>query len=708
MKFQNLTAENVYSFKHISFDFIYRGTTLIIGKNQDQKTANAAGKSTIFKTVYLGLWGKELVGEPLDMIANRNESNGFLVTLTFEDRGHNYKIVRFRDRKERDPKTGVEFYIDGKPFNGADAPDTQRIIEKKLRISSKLFLSAVMTAQNADKHFLTISDTDKKERFSEILDLTAYSKAFEATKADITAVEERLTQAETKIEGLRASIEEKTEEIKDLEKKDSEFLANKEVETDALKQKIESLATEMSAVEVSRTELETYTAEESKVSAKLVEQKAKRAEFENSVAETKALNELELELSQELSALNEQTKSVESAVKTANEKLVKLNRRHSHPNVLEGKIDALSTASYGIRPFIKVADANTQAITLLANAADDVCREFNKDVTARQTELTNEITAAAKRKADIEEQQDTLKKQIELLKGKKLALEQATKQSAELEAAISESGKELTAIQIKMAAIQNAPVTLVRLAQSKSELEASVELLKNKANPYRDISTITKNKCVSLEDLVLQQKKVTAALDEELVELNFWRAAFSPLGIRSFIFDEVVDLLNQKVQENLSDLFDGALSVIFESESKTKKTSNNKIATKFYLNGKETTYGLLSGGEQRRAILAVNLALTELAEIYSGVVMNIQFLDEPFDGIDGQGQQQAFKLFARLSQNKDGFYIISHDQSFQELCPNVVYIVKENEQSRIVKREEFDLMSKTNNAADPAVNDDDY
>jgi DNA repair exonuclease SbcCD ATPase subunit len=131
-------------------------------------------------------------------------------------------------------------------------------------------------------------------------------------------------------------------------------------------------------------------------------------------------------------------------------------------------------------------------------------------------------------------------------------------------------------------------------------------------------------------------------------------------------------------------------NVVFGSESiSSKGTINNKISTSIYQSGDETTFGLLSGGEQRRAILAVNLALTELAEAYSGTTMNIKFLDEPFDGMDSQGQTECFKIFARLSQNKDGFYVISHDQSFQELCPNVVYIVKEGGESKIVTRNEF-------------------
>ena len=95
--------------------------------------------------------------------------------------------------------------------------------------------------------------------------------------------------------------------------------------------------------------------------------------------------------------------------------------------------------------------------------------------------------------------------------------------------------------------------------------------LKEKKNPFIDLIDLTKDKLADLKTLVDNNDKILKKSKEELEYLLFWKSAFSPLGIRSFIFDEVLELLNQKVQNNLNDLFEGALSVIFESESKNQK-----------------------------------------------------------------------------------------------------------------------------------------
>src|SRR5690606_6942174 len=105
----------------------------------------------------------------------------------FEDRGYDYKITRYKDYKPKtnSPKlhdgtpvsgSGVEFLVNGSPLMGDSHPKTQLIIEQKLRMSPRLFLSCVLMAQNTRVNFLTANDTEKKELLSELLDLQAYDK----------------------------------------------------------------------------------------------------------------------------------------------------------------------------------------------------------------------------------------------------------------------------------------------------------------------------------------------------------------------------------------------------------------------------------------------------------------------------------------------------------------------------------------------------
>jgi DNA repair exonuclease SbcCD ATPase subunit len=177
----------------------------------------------------------------------------------------------------------------------------------------------------------------------------------------------------------------------------------------------------------------------------------------------------------------------------------------------------------------------------------------------------------------------------------------------------------------------------------------------------------------------------------KLKYLLFWEKGFSKTGIRSFIIDDVIEFLNQKVKENLEVLSNGTTSLIFEPENKGKTTGvvSNNIITKLFVNGRERLLKLHSGGEAERYTIAVELALSDLAESRSGTKFNIRFLDEPFTAFDTKPQLKSFALFNKAAGEKQGFFIISHNKEFQQYCDNSIYVVKQDGVSRLVDQATF-------------------
>jgi DNA repair exonuclease SbcCD ATPase subunit len=683
MKFHKLIAKNVYSFRDLSFDFSHHGTTLILGKNLDQNTANGAGKSSILKTLYFALWGKELNGESVDLIRTRGEKDGFIVELDFEDRGHNYKIIRYRDRKEKEAKTGVEFYIDDKAFNGETAVDTQKIIERKLKISPRLFLSSILTAQNETKHFLTVNDTEKKELFSELLDLTAYSKAYDIVKEEISSKEKELLEVSQKIENLSEKIKEKSKEIEDFELKEDSF-------EDIRIQEKNKIAMSLSDCESLLGQFEKTEEDILKLENDLIEITDKNNKIKKELDDLRLKSKDEQALSDLLFEYRSDAQKLENSLENLRAQKIQLES-----DILESD-SSKSERERIIHEFISTIEDALKVLSVksiilgMLNVREfflEQLRGFNQ----KKEQLVAKLNSVLEKEKDLEEKiitkkssQDKLKQKLDKLLENKTSREDLhddfVKSSSELNGVVKALSEKKRALSEKKA-----------LLEKTKELKAKLIEVDTKESPYKELVSFAIEKRASFQTSLDLGKKTYSRLEDELVYLSFWKAAFSPIGIRSFIFDEVLDLLNRKVQSNLNDLFEGAMSVIFESESKTQKGSiSNKINTKFFLSGKETTFGLLSGGEQQRAILAVNLALSEVAESYSGSVMNIKFLDEPFNGIDSSGQIQCFKLFSRLSQTKDGLYVISHDESFQQLCPNAVYIIKKNGVSALTDRVSFE------------------
>jgi DNA repair exonuclease SbcCD ATPase subunit len=698
MKFKSLKAYNTYSFPILEFTFNYRGTTLIIGRSEDESTANGAGKTTIIKALYLGLWGKELYDATLDSVTYRNATDGWLIEIIFELNGHEYKICRYRDRKDQDPKTGVKLYSDGVMFPGEPA-ETQKEIEKKLGMTPRLFKSSVLTAQGESEHFLTVSDTKKKEIFSELLDLIIYSSAHSIVKDMIDELEEKVQGLETKIEMINERIKEKSEELVNHEKKKLDFEVTKKESIVLLEKKRKTLENDIQSLRDSNKESNNLL-EEEKGLLEVIQSKTSQKESLSKELECEAsISEENQRLNNELTKIKTEGENI-AKNKTAKElEVKKLEERQKNPSTLDKSVIQLKVDALAVKEILPELGANQSVVLTLADSALSVSQLVDADSESRIDDLKKDLT---KINEEIEEKRKCYKSKNDEITQHKIKVDDFKKKRVSfsvLDGELTKLNKSLSAVREKKQKSSNIEPEVNAKLLLIQENEIQIDLANKETNPYFDFIELTKTKIKEQNDLLSHNKKLIGQQEEELQYYNFWKAGFSPLGIRSFIFDEVIDLLNQKVQDNLNELFDGALSVVFESESKNGKgTVSNKIDTKYYMRGKETYFELLSGGEKRRAILAVNLALTELAESYSGTVMNIKFLDEPFDGIDGQGQTQCFKLFARLAQNKDGFFVISHDQTFQQLCPNVIYVLKENEASRIVTREEFDPLGDISNS----------
>lgn len=790
MVIKRLYFENMYSYEKAELkesDFNSGGVTVIIGRNLDQDTANAAGKSTILKVIYYMLFGLELNGESVESISNRKFNKGHFGEIEFEDRGNVFKIQRFRDYrpssgelkktlKENSKNTGIRFFINDMPFGDKKASgeamsisETQRIIQNRIQISPELFLSSIMTAQDSKSNFLIAPDTKKKELLSDLLDLAVYEDAYQIVREEISSVEEQINVAERRVEEINSQIEEKAKELEKLKEKESIFSTDKEKEIISVKSKFLSLESEYKILKKEKT----TSLNESEILASIEQKEAQFLEIskQNTLAfeseQSKILEEQITELVNILRLLDsEQTKL------TAKQDLIKLNPEKDI-EILQNEFDGLKQNSLLNKTKDELNDLllSTRQETLekekALSALDVTILNLNQDISSlinsnecptcerpwdenhlshRQEKINNlekELKKAKKQVASVEafladkpleliEQaikakdiQNRLNEHNELLvehnailllkaeinskannvksllvkkeQEKREVLESARKSTAENQELIEKLSQEIKELNEKLSKTRLAlQAEALKESQLKSikdrmgELAEQVQEIRDRANPYSEMIESTQEKISTLEERRKTNSERVKKLEEDLKYLSFWKNGFGPTGIRSFISDEVIVELNEIVQSYLNDLFDGAVAVVFESESTNQKgLVQNKISTKFYLNGKESPLGLLSGGERQRVVLAVDLALSDIAERRSGTKINLKFLDEPFNGIDSSGQMKALSLFSKIANHKSGFFIITHDASFQALCQNAIFIIKKDEISELVTKEKF-------------------
>lgn len=824
MKFKTMYAEMLYSYRKLMFSFLYSGgVTLVISKNLDQKTANGGGKTSLLKILYFLIYGADLKKAVKADIPNRSGNGSYYGYLDIEDSGHELRIERFAKRKDLHPhkidKECLNFYVDGKLLMGAATENTveevQEVIINRLRLSPRLFLSSVLTQQTSPKGnsvpFLIANDTQKKEILAEILDLTSYVRAHEATKKEISSIEDRRKEKQNRVDSLKEQIELLKEQIKEQEILFANFDTekNKEVEKEEQNIKVER----SKVISLRKTLKKTENIEDLTDQLKTISDKIKVLEenLKDEVSLVKSLTEKQASLEQNNKSLNE-------VILKNKELIAEINKDFIH-NINVNNYDLLSVEDFKV---IKINDLNSVSSyiskieldkkdlvekinteTDLKNKLSDKVEELNSkekeinqvifsinnldkqiselestdrcptcerdfDEKHRQEHIVPKIDESkkelellhTKRDVLIKEKEEIINKFVNELKSELAIIEdlknknnqysqlinylkvvknehevfisnkdkmniditKSKEDESSLQGKADELIKLITPLQKKVDDIAPFKVELLSLQKSKNDLETlinktreaitdnkrtqdKIDLIinngkvlvenlkktKEKTNPHQDIIKNNNTKIGSIEETINKFNKSISDDDDELKYLKFWLLGFSPTGIRSFIADDLIEILNQKVASHLDDLFDGALSVLFEPESENNKgVSINKIETKYFLNGKEVSEESLSGGQIQRCILATDLALTEVAESRSGIKLNVKFLDEPFTGMDSAGQQQAFRLFNKLAKEKDGFFVISHDENFQSLCANTVHIVYKNENSEIVSKAEFD------------------
>lgn len=141
---------------------------------------------------------------------------------------------------------------------------------------------------------------------------------------------------------------------------------------------------------------------------------------------------------------------------------------------------------------------------------------------------------------------------------------------------------------------------------------------------------------------------------------------------RMWLLNNVISFLNERL-EHYSKL-------IFENDIVSISEDSNKIE----ISVGESKYESLSGGEKRRADLAVLLAQRDLAATTSGISSNILVLDEVFDNLDSEGISTLSEVFTSECKDASSVYVISHKSDVNIPYDSIMLVVKEaNKISRI-------------------------
>jgi DNA repair exonuclease SbcCD ATPase subunit len=814
MIFDKLYAENLYSFEKLELDFskYTKGTTIILGKNLDMNSDNAAGKSNILKIIYYAIWGKDIKGVALPKIIRDKSDTGSLVVFTFKKESNTYVVVRFMNYKKNMQilgmpvkGSGMYFFINKKPYIiEKDSTKTQGQIDSVLGCSPKVWLHSVMTRQRKEdsETFLGAVDSKKKEMLSEILDLNYYDTALKKVKDDITLTSKTLDKITLKISSLEeqittnktqknnyqnkitqlidentkikvdlesqysslvnelkllkeiqeiptldlskermlvSEIQEKRKPLLDeiakeneaiaLQAKKEEIVKNSEVQINETNDQIKENKTilaenslKMNDIVIIESELLNTSLSDSQLSYdNMIKQlkdlriirdqySLKQEKMQNELLNNDKIKITIQKINDEIEKIKEEAECVECKRKFNENESVFFNNliilKQNNKKLEELKLESSVTIITELSSFI---DANSNInenilqkeseIEILQVTINDLKESISKNNVNKDkyNELLNSNNKINEKLIELSARIELINKDV--LSAKVILknipdflklLEKTKKELAILDAQLSEKESIIKDFDSFVKSIETENQLRREKSKRVTEIEEKLSTIGDNVAPYQEFLISADDKLKQQEEELVRSKEIKLELDEKLKYLFFWEIGFSKTGIRSFIIDDVINLLNHYVKSYIDVLSNGVMQIVFEPEStNSKDVISNKISTKYFINGVEKDFDLTSGGETQRLVLGVDLAISEVVEARSGNKFSLKFLDEPFTNIDSAGQLKALALFRKLSEERNGFFIISHDKELQTSCDNAIYVVKKNDVSKLVSAEEF-------------------
>jgi len=198
-----------------------------------------------------------------------------------------------------------------------------------------------------------------------------------------------------------------------------------------------------------------------------------------------------------------------------------------------------------------------------------------------------------------------------------------------------------------------------------------------KTNPYIDIVEDLEKEFESLE---AQRREIKSDLNEKekiLPYYDFWIKGFGEKGIKSFVIEQIIPVLNQQVNYWMQFFIHNKIIVEFDKFLEIKISRSN---------GEPVFYNQSSGGERKRIDLAISLAFAHIMRLRSSVEINILFLDELAESIDTDGIEGLDRSLKELGKDRT-IFIITHRQNLLDRLSKhkKITIVKEGGFSKILE-----------------------
>jgi DNA repair exonuclease SbcCD ATPase subunit len=676
MKILSVQAKNFRSYSDIHWIPGETGLTLVDGVNPDTGRSNTSGKTTLFDSVFWGLygylpkWGGPK-GGPLDAVIKRGTSHCW-VRVNVENSGHLYEIERHRPNR-------LKVTCDGSVLDGKSS-DLDHRIRDLIGVSPAQFLISVYIAQDRNTSFFSMGDTERARLLSVVAGLENVNRALERAKLLKRDAESKIDQASGALAVLQ-------EQVNDLPNQRNAI----EARTRTLSNRVTAASQDLSRV-------------------------SERAALERGAVEDtyrKRLKELEERYQSDYQKLNQEHALVESEKRAVQQRLSELPKLNPEDGrrVQELKRKIADAEEFNLEQK-KAEVGNLQdkirierLCDLIAHAHEGKCETCGQDLPDDQIEknIAEWMDLAKKAKERLKPVAPLL--DVALLQRElEVAQEEYTRKAASLEALPAQIRAEIQSWEGRAALIKSQLATLEsrvsaakRQAESQKEVETrAIEAQVNNARAeLRSAEDAFRETERALEMVRRQEESLVTKRDEAKVKLFTLREdldqildlmdLFGPKGVRTVFFDEIIERIGSRAGQLLQMMTDGIYSTridqLGENSSGEQTLILRPIITK---GGVEVPEDDLSGGARRMAMLAYDIAVSEAVGD-----CNILLLDEALDGLDSLGKAEAVRLLEEVARTR-AVFIIDHTSEIKSGVSNLLKVIYRDGTSYLDSEQSFE------------------
>lgn len=649
IEFKKISLKNFMSIGEAEVNLDTDGFTLVSGVNnrvEDSTQSNGSGKSTLSEGIVWALTGETIRGHK--EVLNKYSEGDCEVAVSFNFKGHSWVIKRgiFRPKEKF-----LEIYKDGELVPSKGYRDSQEVFEKELpEITYKFMNSVVILGQGLPSRFTNNTPSGRKAVLEELTNADfMINQVKEAIKRRQDELNEKLRKSqdlklsrETGRDYLLRSIHDDTQSLEREKATDTSSLENgiseskekgiKEKElNDGLQKKISELEQELKAVGKEESEMvEGYSRRISKIKDDLYAEERKEKDLlsEKRLGELNDLNGEEFSLKEAISGAKEKFAHSKAIVSGGFCRLCGQRLPSSSEEEIEKakiEISKLEAEISGLEKNLlenqrKIKEVNTK----YSDLDGEIVQRYSIEVSEKIYPLTDEMNI---KKAELREKSN---KVMGVLDGLREDLRKSTN-------------------------------ALIRM---REEYRGLVEALKNKTNTIQKLEQAieaNRSKLVSIEGDIKAAQEDIENLQARIKVVKSMET-FASRDFRGILLEEVISRLDTILKGYAEIVYGNSLTHFYQD--------GNAIVVEF--DGKE--YESLSGGEQQKLNVILQLSLRDLIIELTGLSGSFLFLDEIFDGLDHTGCDRMIELIQSLGTN---VFVISHHEDLSIPYDQQIVVVKE-------------------------------